>query len=123
MAVVLIASLAAAYLLFLPSWLDALIRLPDASRVAVSASLIAPLAFFMGMPFPLGLSRVAAAAPALIPWAWAINGCASVVGAVLATLVAMESGFTGVVALALFLYPLAALTLGRFPRARCAGLP
>jgi len=69
----------------------------------------------MGVPFPLGLSRVSAAAPALLPWAWAINGCASVAGAVLAPIVAMEAGFTGVVALAILLYPLAALLLGRFP--------
>ena len=39
--------------------------------------LIAPLAFFMGMPFPLGLARVSQRAPELVPWAWAANGCAS----------------------------------------------
>ncbi|GIX49334.1 MAG: hypothetical protein KatS3mg131_3545 [Candidatus Tectimicrobiota bacterium] len=41
---------------------------------------LAPLAFCMGMPFPLGLARVAAAVPAWLPWAWGINGCASVLG-------------------------------------------
>jgi hypothetical protein len=47
--------------------------------------------------------------PALVPWAWGINGCASVVSAVLATLLAIEFGFTAVVALAVALYVLAAL--------------
>ncbi len=107
--------LAAAYLLFLPSVLHPLMAASEAARVVLSIALIAPLAFFMGVPFPLGLSRVSAAAPALLPWAWAINGCASVAGAVLAPIVAMEAGFTGVVALAILLYPLAALLLGRFP--------
>ena len=43
-----------------------------------------------------------------MPWAWGINGCASVVSAVLATLLAIEFGFTVVVALAVALYLVAA---------------
>ncbi len=67
----------------------------------------------MGMPFPLGLSRLAADAPAFVPWAWGINGFASVIAAVLATLLAIAMGFTVVVLIALALYVLAALLLGR----------
>jgi hypothetical protein len=78
------------------------------ARIAISALLIAPLAFCMGMPFPLGLAQVAARAPALIPWAWGINGCASVLSAVSATLLAMQFGFSVVVLAALLLYLLAA---------------
>jgi hypothetical protein len=66
----------------------------------------------MGMPFPLGLARLADHAPDLIPWAWAINGCASVISAVLATLLAIHLGFATVIAVALALY---ALTLWVFP--------
>jgi hypothetical protein len=62
----------------------------------------------MGMPFPLGLARVGRELPQLVPWAWGINGCASVVSAVLATLLAIEFGFTVVVALAVALYLVAA---------------
>jgi dipeptide/tripeptide permease len=61
----------------------------------------------MGMPFPLGLGQLADHAPGLIPWAWAINGCASVISAVLATLLAIHLGFTTVIAVALVLYALA----------------
>ena len=61
----------------------------DGLRVLLSVVLIAPLAFFMGMPFPLGLRRVAEQAPDFVPWAWGINGFASVVSAVLATLLAI----------------------------------
>ena len=65
------------------------------------------LAFCMGMPFPLGLARLADYAPDLIPWAWAINGCASVISAVLAALLAIHLGFATVIAVALVLYALA----------------
>ena len=51
--------------------------------------------------------------PVLLPWAWGINGCASVVSAVLAVLLAMAMGFRGVVLLSLGLYGLAAWWLPR----------
>ena len=84
-----------------------------AVKVPLTLLLIAPLAFFMGMPFPLGLARLAEASPGLVPWAWGINGCASVVSAVLATLLAIGIGFSAVVALAVALYLLAALVWRR----------
>jgi hypothetical protein len=109
--------LGAVYLLSLAPLLDRLAMLPDAMRILISVSLIAPLAFCMGMPFPLGLGRLADHAPDLIPWAWAINGCASVISAVLATLLAIHLGFSTVIAVALTLY---ALALWVFP-APCKG--
>lgn len=110
-AAVAIAALAALYLIALPWLLDRLIVLPEAARIVVALVLIAPLAFCMGLPFPLGLAHVGARFPALIPWAWGINGCASVLSALLATLLAMHIGFTGVVAIAVGLYLLAAVAL------------
>ncbi|MEE8114632.1 MAG: hypothetical protein V3T23_09785, partial [Nitrososphaerales archaeon] len=74
--------------------------------------LIAPLAFCMGMPFPIGLKRLADSAPDFIPWAWGINGFASVISASMATLLAIEFGFTVVLLLALGLYA-AAATISR----------
>jgi hypothetical protein len=82
--------------------------LPQPAKVAIAVALIAPLAFCMGMPFPLGLKRVSERAPRWVPWAWGINGCASVLSAILATLLAIHFGFTLVVALAMALYVLAA---------------
>ncbi len=72
--------------------------------------MIAPLAFCMGMPFPLALSHVAARVPGLVPWAWGVNGCASVLAATLATLLAMSLGFRALLLMALALYRLAAAT-------------
>ncbi|WP_332778320.1 spermidine synthase [Polaromonas sp.] len=101
--------LSAALCLALLSWLfQHAMGLPDAARILISVALIAPLAFFMGMPFPLGLARVEATDARLIAWAWGINGCASVTGAVLATLLAIHVGFTAVVLAALVLYGVAA---------------
>jgi hypothetical protein len=89
-----------AYLFLLPPLFQALAGLPDAARIAFGLALIAPLALAMGMPFPLGLRALSAAAPGLIPWAWGINASVSVAAAVLASLLAVHLGFTAVVALA-----------------------
>ncbi|HUF55122.1 MAG TPA: hypothetical protein VMM55_01025 [Thermohalobaculum sp.] len=99
------------YLFLLPVLFEALIHLPDAARIAISLALIAPLAFLMGLPFPLGIARVARVDADLVPWAWAINGCASVVAAVLATVLAMHLGFAAVVCIAVALYLAAPLAL------------
>ena len=88
-----------------------LMHLPDGLKIPISIVLIAPLAFCMGMPFPLGLSRVATAVPDFIPWAWGMNGCASVLSAILATFMAIHFGFTMVIGMALLLYVLAAFAL------------
>ncbi len=101
--------LAGFYVGVLPALFEALLPWPDWARIAVAVLLIAPLAFLMGLPFPLGLRRLASEAPSLIPWAWGINGCASVLSAVLATLLAIHFGFGAVVACAIGLYALAAV--------------
>ncbi|HLU06010.1 MAG TPA: hypothetical protein VKZ91_05585 [Woeseiaceae bacterium] len=115
MVVAAIVAIALVYLLLLPYVFDRFAGVRDIYRVAMSLVLIAPLAFFMGMPFPIGLSRIAGTAPAFIPWAWGINGFASVASASMATLLAIEFGFRAVVVLALVLYALAALVFQAWP--------
>lgn len=102
-----IALLALVYVVALPPLFRSLVPLPDTARIALAVVLIAPLALCMGVPFPSGLDWVAARFASLVPWAWAVNGCASVVGAVLATLLAVHLGFTAVVFLAVAFYGLA----------------
>jgi spermidine synthase len=111
----LIVLLALAYLVFLPPLFRELMALPDGIKIALSVALIAPLAFAMGMPFPLGLASVAAQAETLLPWAWGINGFASVVAAILAAVLAIHLGFNAVVLLALLLYGAAALVFPHRP--------
>jgi len=110
-AVAAIIAIALLYLFMLPLIFHQFMALSDAAKIAISLVLIGPLAFFMGMPFPLGLGYLADRAPQFIPWAWGINGCASVISAILATILAIHLGFTAVVLLALALYLLSALTL------------
>jgi len=98
-----IVTFATAYLLALPLLETALLAAPFAAKVIITLLLIAPLGVAMGVPFPLGLVAVASEAPRLVPWAWGINGCASVVGAVLASILAMHIGFSLVVCLAISL--------------------
>jgi hypothetical protein len=105
--VVAIALVAGLELLAWPTIFSVLAPLPQAAKIITALALIAPLALPMGLPLPLGLGRLGRWAPALLPWAWAVNGCASVVGAVLALLLAMEFGLTAVVLSALVLYALA----------------
>jgi hypothetical protein len=84
---------------------------PSPARVALAALSLAPLAFLMGLPFPLGLAWIERSNPALVPWAWAINGCASVISGVLAALLALSFGFTAVLLSGAACYGLAWLVL------------
>lgn len=103
-AITAMAILTLSYLIFLPGLFQSLIHLPDAVKIFISILLIAPLASCMGVPFPSGMTCLASAHPESIPWAWAINGFASVVGAVLATLLAIHLGFAAVIVLAVVIY-------------------
>ena len=59
-------------------------------RALVTALLIFPLGFFMGMPFPKGTLRVGE----LVDWGFSVNGASSVFGATLVVMIAFSSGFT-----------------------------
>jgi uncharacterized membrane protein YdbT with pleckstrin-like domain len=65
------------------------------------------MAFFMGIPLPLGLAETSVHAPELVPWAWGINGFASVVSAGLGVLLAIHFGLSAVVWIAAVLYGVA----------------
>jgi hypothetical protein len=82
-----------------------------AARLAILIASAAPLATLMGLPFPLGLAWLEQHAPAIIPWAWAINGCASVIASVLAAIAALGYGFTAVMFAGVIAYALAWLAL------------
>ena len=95
-------------------WLiAALIGAPPAVKIAAAFALIAPLATLMGMPFPRALARLNAVDPSLLPWAWGINGCALVIGAVFAALLAIYVGHTVVILVGVVLYAAAAAFVAR----------
>jgi multisubunit Na+/H+ antiporter MnhB subunit len=64
----------------------------------------------MGAPLPIALATLQHTRPHFIPWAWGINGCASVLSAILAVLLAIDIGFNGVMLCAVVLYFIAWLS-------------
>jgi spermidine synthase len=110
---------------FLPRVLTAWVGLPFEYRLVVSAMLLVPLGLVMGMPFPTGLRALTTAFGSggshemhndvkdnAVEWAWAMNAAASVLGSVLAMVIAIQFGLNvtlacGVAAyvVALFLLP------------------
>ena len=88
--------------------------LPLGVRVAGAVLVLLPPGFLMGIPFARGLTAIRRD-PELVPWAWAINGSASVISAVVASLLALSFGFRWVLWTGAALYALAWLT--RPPRA------
>jgi hypothetical protein len=108
------------YLLGLTPLTDALQASPLAARIAVAIVVLAPLGLCLGMFMPLGIRTVAGLTDhsrEYVAWGWAVNGFASVIGAVLSTILAMTFGFGAVLIIALALYVLALATLSRLLRA------
>ena len=85
-----------------------LLPLSLVARLLVTAVLIAPVGFLMGIPFPRGMVALQRDSD-LVPWAWAANGSASVVSAILTTILSLSLGFTPVLLVGGGLYLLAAL--------------
>jgi len=77
------------------------------TKLFITFLVIAPLAFFMGMPFPLGLTWINKSFKQGIPWAWGINGCASVIGSIFSILLIMHFGYTIVTFLVIIMYLIA----------------
>lgn len=91
---------------------------PFPLRAILLVTSLAPLGMLMGLPFPLGLAwlegiGLEARGSALVAWAWAINGCFSVVAAVLAALLALSYGFSVVLMSGAVAYALAGLLYAR----------
>ncbi|TVR47576.1 MAG: hypothetical protein EA425_15750 [Puniceicoccaceae bacterium] len=103
-----------AVLLFLPPLLSATLGWSAPWRWLLGLSLLIILGLPLGMPFVLGLRRLRALGEQrLLPWAWGIDGAASVAGAALASVVAAQAGFTVATTVALSGYLLAWLSIPR----------
>jgi hypothetical protein len=99
-----------------PSVVEAGLSLPLPARIAIGLGTIAPLGLVLGPALPTGLQELRGRGAAAIPWAWGINGAASVVGATLATMLAMEAGNTAVLLAAAGSYLAAAACLHALSR-------
>jgi hypothetical protein len=103
----------AAYPFILGSLADNALGLPEWMRLVLSILVVAPLGYLMGLPFAGGLRVVETHDPALVPWAWAINGSFSVISSVLAVMVALTWGFAVVLWLGAAAYGAALMAFGR----------
>lgn len=84
------------------------------TRLLVASLSLLPVAFLMGMPFPLGLRALGryARSDRHVALAWAVNGVMTVVGSVVAVALAIVAGFTWVLMLGLAAYVCAAALAG-----------
>lgn len=67
-----------------------------------------PLAYAMGMPMPAAIALLNERRPSLVPWAWGVNGVASVIATSAAIVIAMTLGYRWVILAAAGFYALAA---------------
>jgi spermidine synthase len=91
---------------------------PFGGRLALTAVMVGSLSFFLGWPFPIGLRETSDRFPSLVPWAWAVNGCASVIGAVLGKMISMSVGLRMTMVVAALLYVFAAFVFRFIARMR-----
>jgi hypothetical protein len=87
-----VAILASALALVLSSLLTSLVGLPLPMKMLLTAALIGPLGFAMGMPFPTGLQRLEEWHAPSVRWAWSLNAASSVLGSVGALVCAIYLG-------------------------------
>ncbi|RME89548.1 MAG: hypothetical protein D6770_04215 [Anaerolineae bacterium] len=111
--------------LLLPPLFARMLGWPLTLRLSATVLLLAPIGFFMGIPFPAGLRWVTRqeSDEKIIPWVWAVNGAASVVAAILAALLALTVGFGWVLRLGALCYAGAWLTAGASPDRRLSPPP
>jgi len=96
--VLLLGAMIFLYPFLLPLLFRSLLGLGLGLRLLSSILILAPLGFLMGLPFPKGIAVTSHLAPGFIPWAWGINGCASVLSSILASMGALTFGFSWVLA-------------------------
>jgi SAM-dependent methyltransferase len=136
-ALVVVVALLLTYIWVLPPLLRALVGLPFLLKLMISALALVPLGLAMGMPFPSGLRALAASSLAAsslaasslaagsaqqdnaIEWAWALNAASSVLGSVLAMVIAIQFGLSWTLASGALAYVLA---LALVPRLRTLSL-
>ncbi len=79
-------------------------------RFCISGLLVAPMGLILGIPFPLGIRILGNKAPEAIPWGWALNAYATVIGSILSVILAITFGFRMNFILAFVVYGIGFLT-------------
>ncbi len=96
---------------------DTFIAAPLLVRAVVASAMVAPIALLLGMPFAHGVKLLERSNPHFVPWAWAVNGSATVVGSVLTVIVSMNFGFNVVLLISVAIYAVAFVAVDKLARA------
>jgi hypothetical protein len=101
--IALIAAALLSYVFVLPRLLNVLVGIPFPMKLITSGLLLIPLGFAMGIPFPTGLRALSSTTAAhshenAVEWAWAMNAASSVLGSVLAMVIAIQFGLNATLA-------------------------
>jgi spermidine synthase len=86
------------------------------TKVLLTVALVTPLGVCMGTFFPTGLRVVAARDERLVPWAVGLNAVASVLGSVLALMIAITAGLWQAAAAGVVVYAVVLLLFIRLTR-------
>jgi len=104
------------YLIFMDPLFSFFISFSLGAKVVLTLMMIAPLGFFMGIPFPCALNFLKREDEFSLAWAWGINGFFSVISILLATVLAIIFGFKAVMMIAILCYGCAGGLSYRFIR-------
>jgi hypothetical protein len=96
--------------------LRAWVAWPLPARMVLAALLVGGAGLAMGFLLPLGVRLVADHDPEIIPWGWGVNGATSVIGTVMATMLAVHVGFNATLIVGAALYLVTALAAHRLGR-------
>jgi len=106
------------YLWFIDALFSLFMIFPVGVKVFIVLFMMAPLGFFMGVPFPQGLTAIKKIEKEAISWAWGVNGFFSVISILLATVFAVTMGFRAVFVIACLCYLAAGILSLRFHKIR-----
>jgi predicted membrane-bound spermidine synthase len=98
--------------------LSAGVGLPLELKFIITALLISPAGFVMGMPFPAGLKRLEELHKPSVRWAWSLNAAASVLGSVAALVCGIYLGLVQTLLTGGLLYLVALLVVARTTKVR-----
>ena len=87
----------------LDRFIEFLLRLPAIWHQSGAVLILMPIGFLMGLPFPLGM-RDMLKSPIQRAYAWSINGCASVLTAIISAQIALISGISYILGCAIAAY-------------------
>ncbi len=103
------------YALVIQDQFTSFMWLGKVARISATVISIAPLAFLMGMCFPMGIQIVRRFHATLVPWGWGVNGAFSVFASILSIVLALAIGFRAAMLVGVACYAVAFVLIRTLP--------